>query len=85
MLQLGSSKPWPDAMEIMTGQRKMDATAILEYFKPLNDWLVTENKRLKVHIGWKKSDSEYLLYLITLDFFYNSYIFRIFMPTLERL
>jgi peptidyl-dipeptidase A len=43
MLKLGSSVPWPEAMEKLTGQRKMDATAILQYFKPLQDWLVEQN------------------------------------------
>jgi Angiotensin-converting enzyme len=38
-LQAGSSKPWPETLEEMTGSRKMDASAMLEYFKPLNDWL----------------------------------------------
>jgi peptidyl-dipeptidase A len=43
MLKLGSSVPWPEAMEKLTGQRKMDATAILQYFKPLQDWLEEQN------------------------------------------
>lgn len=43
VLQLGSSIPWQDAMERLTGQRKMSASAILEYFKPLIDWLKTQN------------------------------------------
>ena len=30
-------------MEKLTGQRKMDTTAILQYFKPLQDWLVEQN------------------------------------------
>nr|XP_011423379.2 uncharacterized protein LOC105325490 isoform X2 [Crassostrea gigas] len=43
ILQLGSSIPWQDAMERLTGQRKMSASAILEYFKPLIDWLKIQN------------------------------------------
>lgn len=43
MLELGSSKPWPDAMEVMTGQRNMDAGPLLEYFQPLHDWLRQQN------------------------------------------
>jgi peptidyl-dipeptidase A len=39
MLQMGLSKPWPDALEAMTGERQMDATAMLEYFAPLQKWL----------------------------------------------
>ena len=38
-LQAGSSKPGPETLEAMTGSRKMDASAMLEYFKPLSDWL----------------------------------------------
>ncbi len=44
MLALGSSKPWPDALEAMTGTREMDASAILEYFAPLAAWLKQQNE-----------------------------------------
>lgn len=44
MLEMGASKPWPDAMEAITGQRDMSASAILEYFAPLRGWLKTQNK-----------------------------------------
>lgn len=43
MLQLGASKPWPDALQAMTGTRRMDATALIDYFEPLMTWLRTEN------------------------------------------
>jgi peptidyl-dipeptidase A len=39
MLQMGQSRPWPDALEALTGSRQMDATAILDYFAPLQKWL----------------------------------------------
>jgi peptidyl-dipeptidase A len=39
MLMMGASRPWPDALETMTGSRQMDATAILDYFAPLQAWL----------------------------------------------
>jgi len=39
MLEMGQSRPWPDALEAITGQRQMDATAILDYFAPLQKWL----------------------------------------------
>lgn len=55
MLQMGSSKPWPDAMEVLTGERKMDANGLLEYFKPLHDWLKAENERTGEFIGWETS------------------------------
>jgi peptidyl-dipeptidase A len=44
MLKLGASKPWPVALKQLTGQDKMDATAILEYFGPLQTWLKDQNK-----------------------------------------
>ncbi len=50
MLEMGASKPWPDALEVLTGQRDMDASAILEYFAPLQKWLDEQNKGLKE--GW---------------------------------
>lgn len=44
MLALGASKPWPVALKQLTGSDKMDATAILEYFGPLQTWLKSQNK-----------------------------------------
>ncbi|XP_052750785.1 angiotensin-converting enzyme-like isoform X2 [Galleria mellonella] len=59
MLQMGSSKPWPDAMEALTGQRNMDASGLLEYFEPLHEWLKRENERTGEYIGWEASNIEY--------------------------
>ncbi|MFO0599259.1 MAG: M2 family metallopeptidase [Myxococcaceae bacterium] len=50
MLEMGASKPWPDALETLTGQRQMDATAILDYFAPLHAWLKEQNKGQQC--GW---------------------------------
>ena len=50
MLSMGVSKPWPDAMEALTGTRQMDATAILDYFAPLQKWLDEQNRGVKA--GW---------------------------------
>jgi len=50
MLAMGQSKPWPDALEVLTGERQVDAGAILEYFAPLQKWLDEQNKGKKV--GW---------------------------------
>jgi peptidyl-dipeptidase A len=36
---MGASRPWPDALEALTGQRQMDADAMAEYFAPLMKWL----------------------------------------------
>ncbi|KAK4882077.1 hypothetical protein RN001_005396 [Aquatica leii] len=53
MLQMGSSRPWREAMEALTGQQNMDASGLLEYFRPLYKWLETENQKNNVYIGWK--------------------------------
>jgi peptidyl-dipeptidase A len=45
MLALGLSKPWPEALKAMTGEDKMDATAIIDYFAPLKTWLDAENQK----------------------------------------
>jgi peptidyl-dipeptidase A len=50
MMAMGASRPWPDALEAATGQRALDATAILEYFAPLKVWLDEQNKGQT--LGW---------------------------------
>ncbi|KAA9130166.1 M2 family metallopeptidase [Marinihelvus fidelis] len=44
MLEMGASKPWPEALEAFTGSRQMDGTAMVEYFAPLMDWLQEQNE-----------------------------------------
>ena len=39
MLKMGASRPWPEALEAITGSKTMDATAIHDYFAPLQTWL----------------------------------------------
>jgi len=50
MLAMGQSHPWPDALEALTGQRQMDASAIRDYFAPLEKWLDEQLKGQPV--GW---------------------------------
>jgi peptidyl-dipeptidase A len=50
MLSMGASKPWPDALEAVTGTRQMDAGPILAYFEPLSAWLTKQNQGKKC--GW---------------------------------
>ena len=50
MLELGASKPWPDALQAFTGSREMDGTAMVEYFAPLQVWLKQQNKGKQC--GW---------------------------------
>ena len=53
MLELGSSKPWQEAMFVMTGTRNMSALPLVEYFTPLVEWLKEQNKG--ENIGWSES------------------------------
>jgi peptidyl-dipeptidase A len=50
MLEMGQSQPWPQAMKTFTGDTKADASAVTEYFAPLNVWLTKQNKG--EHCGW---------------------------------
>jgi peptidyl-dipeptidase A len=50
MLSLGASQPWQDALEKLTGTRRIDAAAISEYFQPLMQWLREQNRGQQC--GW---------------------------------
>ena len=50
MLEMGQSRPWQDALEKIAGTRAMDASAIRDYFAPLQKWLDEQNRGKPV--GW---------------------------------
>ena len=50
MLSMGQSRPWPEALEALTGSKQMDATAILDYFAPLSTWL--DDQLAGKAVGW---------------------------------
>ncbi|HVM36775.1 MAG TPA: M2 family metallopeptidase [Sphingomicrobium sp.] len=50
MLQMGASRPWPDALQAFTGTREMSARPMLEYFAPLQAWLRQQNQGRQC--GW---------------------------------
>jgi peptidyl-dipeptidase A len=52
MLSLGQSKPWPEALETLTGEKQMDASALADYFAPLKTWLDEQNRANHYPIGW---------------------------------
>lgn len=43
MLEMGQSRPWPEALEALTGEKQVDATAVIDYFAPLKKWLDEQN------------------------------------------
>jgi peptidyl-dipeptidase A len=50
MLAMGRSRPWPEALEVVTGSRSIDGAALLEYFAPLQVWLDEQNEGSP--LGW---------------------------------
>ncbi|KIO35557.1 M2 family metallopeptidase [Shewanella sp. cp20] len=52
MLEMGQSKPWPEALEVVTGKKTMDASAVIDYFAPLKVWLDEQNKQANRQCGW---------------------------------
>ncbi|PNF19925.1 hypothetical protein B7P43_G11508 [Cryptotermes secundus] len=42
-LSIGSSRHWTEALQILTGESKMNGSALLEYFQPLYEFLKAEN------------------------------------------
>ena len=51
MLAMGQSKPWQDAFEALTGERALSGTSILNYYKPLQEWLEKQNEGRSC--GWE--------------------------------
>ncbi len=49
-LEMGASREWPDALEALTGDRRMESKGLLEYFAPLQRWLDEQNRSSPV--GW---------------------------------
>uniref|UniRef100_A0A7N8WUW1 Angiotensin-converting enzyme n=1 Tax=Mastacembelus armatus TaxID=205130 RepID=A0A7N8WUW1_9TELE len=56
VMKLGFSKPWPEAMTMITGQPKMSAQPLMEYFKPLIQWLEEQNNKNNDIRGWPEYD-----------------------------
>ncbi|KAJ7319587.1 hypothetical protein JRQ81_019098 [Phrynocephalus forsythii] len=62
MLMLGRSQPWTKALENVTGEKSMNASALLHYFRPLHLWLIKNNTNRDP--GWNTAWSPYLAYAV---------------------
>lgn len=51
-MEKGSSLPWSETLFQATGESRLDGSALLEYFRPLEDWLRNENLRTQDYVGW---------------------------------
>lgn len=52
MLGMGSSKPWQEILETLTGETKLEPQAMLDFFEPLYQWLKAENAARGYKVGW---------------------------------
>lgn len=52
-LSMGHATPWPNVLQVITGEVDMKPDAMLEYFAPLYQWLQDTNARNGVSIGWE--------------------------------
>lgn len=57
-MERGSSIPWQETLQEATGESKLDGSALREYFRPLEDWLRTENLRTGEVVGWSYGKRE---------------------------
>ena len=57
MLQVGKSKPWPQALKKLTRSETVDVGALTEYFQPLRDWLVKQRQEIGyAGPGWEEPE-----------------------------
>ena len=56
MLELGKEKPWPEALEVLAGTRHLSSKAMLDYFRPLENWLDQHREANGYDLGWDDSD-----------------------------
>ena len=52
MLELGKSKKWPEILKQYTGSSEISAAPLIQYFKPLTEWLKKERQRKNYTTGW---------------------------------
>ncbi|XP_014300060.1 angiotensin-converting enzyme isoform X2 [Microplitis demolitor] len=52
LMEKGSSRPWQDTLQEAIGEFRLDGDALREFFRPLEDWLRTENLRNGEIVGW---------------------------------
>uniref|UniRef100_UPI003A9A66D7 Pteronotus davyi ACE2 ectodomain n=1 Tax=Pteronotus davyi TaxID=94956 RepID=UPI003A9A66D7 len=58
MLELGKSQPWTFALENIVGERKINVRPLLDYFRPLFNWLKEQNSNS--FVGWRTDWSPYV-------------------------
>ena len=57
-MSLGSSVGFKEVLKVLVGQEELSLQGLLEYYRPLYDWLMEQNAKEYNEIGWEKSDSK---------------------------
>ncbi|XP_021563792.1 angiotensin-converting enzyme-like, partial [Carlito syrichta] len=52
VLRVGSSRPWQEVLQDLTGSNTLDARPLLDYFQPVSQWLQEQNQRHGEVLGW---------------------------------
>jgi hypothetical protein len=80
MLSLGSSKHWTHALKLLTGEDTITADALLEYFQPLHDWLITENSKYPdERVGWMDGQPSLSNFDLLFYAFFSVFVFILFL------
>lgn len=59
LLQAGLSKPWRETLNEAIGTDQLDASAVLYYFKPLEDYLDEQLTLAGENVGWASTFEEW--------------------------
>lgn len=51
-MERGSSAPWNVILQETIGEGRLNGEALRDYFRPLEDWLRSENLRTGEYLGW---------------------------------
>ncbi|XP_014206622.1 angiotensin-converting enzyme isoform X2 [Copidosoma floridanum] len=82
LMERGASRPWQDVLIEATGEARLNASALREYFRPLEDWLRAENFRTNELVGWTYDGDYCKLSIETagLEVYGNGYYFNSAAP-----
>ncbi|KAH9629860.1 hypothetical protein HF086_011510 [Spodoptera exigua] len=63
IMERGSSAPWSQILQETIGEGRLNGEALRDYFRPLEDWLRSENLRTGEYLGWSY-DGDYCKFSI---------------------
>ncbi|XP_063619169.1 angiotensin-converting enzyme [Cydia splendana] len=63
LMERGSSVPWTQVLQESIGESRLSGEALRDYFRPLEEWLRSENLRTGEYLGWSY-DGDYCKFSI---------------------